>query len=85
MGIVDRVVPHDDLLPQCRKLLETILANGPLAVAACKRLVDDGLDLPLPEALELEADAFGHSFATTDQKEGMAAFLGKRKAAFAGR
>jgi enoyl-CoA hydratase len=84
LGLVDRVVPHDTLLAECRKLLETILANGPLAVAACKRLVDDGLDRPLPEALELEADAFGAAFATADQKEGMAAFLGKRKAAFTG-
>ncbi|MFO1535398.1 MAG: enoyl-CoA hydratase/isomerase family protein [Thermoplasmatota archaeon] len=85
MGLVDRVVPHDTLLAECRKLLETILSNGPLAVAACKRLVDEGLDLPLPEALELEADAFGAAFSTADQKEGMAAFLAKRKAAFTGR
>jgi enoyl-CoA hydratase len=85
MGLVDRVVPHDALLAECRKLLETILSNGPLAVAACKRLVDEGLDRPLPEALDLEADAFGQAFATADQKEGMAAFLAKRKAAFTGR
>jgi enoyl-CoA hydratase len=85
LGLVDRVVPHDQLVAECRKLLETILANGPLAVAACKRLVDDGLDRPLPEALEMEADAFGDAFATQDQKEGMAAFLAKRKAAFTGR
>ncbi|HUR63262.1 MAG TPA: enoyl-CoA hydratase-related protein [Candidatus Thermoplasmatota archaeon] len=84
LGLVDRVVPHETLLAECRKLLETILGNGPLAVAACKRLVDDGLDRPLPEGLELEADAFGDAFATHDQKEGMAAFLAKRKAAFTG-
>jgi enoyl-CoA hydratase len=84
LGIVDRVVPHDQLIAEARKVLTQCLANGPLAVAACKRLVDDGLDRPLPEALELEADAFGDAFATHDQKEGMAAFLAKRKAAFTG-
>ncbi len=84
MGIVDRVVPHDTLMAEARKLAETILANGPLAVKFAKALVDDGLDLPLDEALELEADTFGDCFATADQKEGMAAFLAKRKAAFKG-
>ena len=84
MGIVDRVVPHDTLLAEARKLAETILANGPLAVKFAKALVDDGLDLPLDEALELEAETFGDCFRTADQKEGMAAFLAKRKAAFKG-
>lgn len=82
LGIVDRVVPHDQLLTEARRILEACLANGPLAVAAVKRLVDDGLDLDLPEALDLEAKAFGKAFATADQKEGMAAFLQKRPARF---
>ncbi|MFA5944626.1 MAG: enoyl-CoA hydratase-related protein [Candidatus Thermoplasmatota archaeon] len=85
LGIVDKIVPHDALLAECRKIAEACLANGPLAVASVKRLVDRGLDLPLPQALDLEAKAFGDSFATHDQKEGMKAFLEKRKAAFSGR
>ncbi len=85
MGIVDHVVPHDTLLAACRDLASKILANGPLATAAAKRLVDEGLDLDLAAALELEADAFGDSFRTHDQKEGMAAFLTKRKPAFQAR
>lgn len=85
LGIVDKVVPHDTLLAECRKIAEACLANGPLAVAAVKRLVDHGLDLPLPEALDLEAKAFGESFTTADQKEGMKAFLEKRKPAYTGR
>ncbi|HEX2066457.1 MAG TPA: enoyl-CoA hydratase-related protein [Candidatus Thermoplasmatota archaeon] len=84
LGLVDRVVPHEQLLPEARRLLEACLANGPLAVAACKRLVDEGLDRPLAEALRLEAEAFGAAFATNDQKEGMAAFLQKRRAVFRG-
>lgn len=85
MGIVDHVVAHDGLMAAARDLAARILANGPLAVRACKQLVDDGLDLPLVEALELEAGRFGEMFATADQKEGMAAFLQKRKAAYLGR
>ena len=82
LGIVDRVVPHDTLLAEARRIAEACLANGPLAIAAVKRLVDHGLDLPLPTALDLEAKEFGAGFATQDQKEGMAAFLAKRKPAF---
>jgi enoyl-CoA hydratase len=84
LGIFDKVVPHEQLIPECRKILEACLQNGPLAVARVKRLVDDGLDLVLPEALELEAEAFGDAFATHDQKEGMRAFLEKRRAQFKG-
>lgn len=84
MGIVDRVVPHESLMAEARKVAEACLANGPLAVKFVKALVEDGLDLPLDEALELEADTFGDSFRTADQKEGMKAFLAKRKAEFKG-
>lgn len=85
LGIVDKVVPHDTLLAECRSMLEKMTPNGPLAVAACKRLVDEGLETDLDSALGLEAQAFGASFTTHDQKEGMAAFLEKRKANFTGR
>ncbi|MES2154548.1 MAG: enoyl-CoA hydratase-related protein [bacterium] len=84
MGIVDRVVPHDTLIPECRKLLETILAHGPLAVASVKKLVDEGLETDLWEGLEFEAEGFGASFRTADQKEGMKAFLEKRTPTFTG-
>lgn len=84
LGIVDRVVPHDTLMAECRGMAEKILANGPLAVAWCKKLVDEGLETDLWEALAYEAETFGAAFATQDQKEGMAAFLAKRKPAFKG-
>jgi enoyl-CoA hydratase len=84
LGIVDKVVPPDALLAECRKIAEACLANGPLAIASAKRLVDRGLDVSLQAALDLEVKAFGESFATADQKEGMNAFLEKRKAAFTG-
>lgn len=84
MGLVERVVPPDELQSEARSLVQAILKNGPLAVAAIKRLVNDGADKTLPSALELEADAFGEMFGTGDQKEGMHAFLEKRKAAYKG-
>jgi enoyl-CoA hydratase len=84
MRIVDKVVPHDTLLAEARKVAQACIANGPVAVKFAKALVDDGLDLPLDEALELEADTFGDCFRTADQKEGMKAFLEKRKAQFTG-
>jgi enoyl-CoA hydratase len=85
LGLVDRVVPADELMAECRRIVASCLQNGPLAVAAAKRLVDEGLDLDLADALELEAEAFGQAFATADQKEGMRAFLEKRKPAYHGR
>ncbi len=84
LGIVDKVVPSDTLLPECRRICETILSNGPLAVADVKKLVDEGLETDLWEALEYEAEMFGAAFRTQDQKEGMKAFTEKRKAAFTG-
>lgn len=85
IGLVNRVVPADQLLPTARGLLAQIAANGPLAVAGCLALVDQGLGLPLQEALAFEAAEFGALFATTDAAEGTAAFLEKRPPAFAGR
>ncbi|MFO1533347.1 MAG: enoyl-CoA hydratase/isomerase family protein [Thermoplasmatota archaeon] len=84
IGLVDRVVPHDTLMAEARKTIDACIANGPLAMSCVKRLVDDGLHLPLRDALELEADMFGDCFGTQDQKEGMNAFLEKRKPAFKG-
>lgn len=84
IGLVDLVVPADQLLETTRKLLEKASRNGPLAVAECKRLVDDGMDLPLMDAISMEASAFGDIFGTADQAEGMDAFLAKRRPMFRG-
>jgi enoyl-CoA hydratase len=84
MGLVDHVVPHDSLMMASRDLATKALANGPLAVAWVKKLVDEGLECELWDALEYEAETFGAAFGTKDQKEGMGAFLEKRKPAFKG-
>jgi enoyl-CoA hydratase len=84
IGLVNRVVPADELLPAARALLSTILAQGPLAVAHCLEAVDRGLDLGLDDAIALEASYFGLLSATHDKTEGMRAFLEKRPATFTG-
>ncbi|HUR95065.1 MAG TPA: enoyl-CoA hydratase-related protein [Gemmatimonadales bacterium] len=84
IGLVNRVVPADRLLAESEDLLRGILENGPLAVRACLEIVDAGLEMPVDEALRLEAAYFGLLSATADMREGTAAFLAKRKAVFTG-
>lgn len=84
IGLVNRVVSAEQLIPECEKLLRTMLEQGPLAVAGCLRLVDEQEDLSLEDALALESRRFGELAGTADFKEGTAAFLEKRKAAFHG-
>ena len=85
--LVDKVVPAADLMATVTALAGRIAANGPLAVAECKRLIQEGQSVPLDAALALEQRSFGLCFATADQREGMAAFLDKpkRKPAFTGK
>ncbi|HZT33445.1 MAG TPA: enoyl-CoA hydratase-related protein [Bryobacteraceae bacterium] len=85
IGLVNYVVPPADLLSFCRQWLRKVLANAPLAVALAMEAVDAGLDAGLEQGLRLEAAAFGVATATEDRREGMQAFLEKRKPAFAGK
>lgn len=80
IGLVERVVPQDELLPAAKKLAHTIGQKAPLAIEACKRAINDGAHLPIADALELEALEFGALVNTNDFKEGTSAFLEKRKA-----
>jgi len=84
IGLVNRVVPPAELMDTARAMVTAILANGPLAVALCIDAVDRGLDLPLSDALALEAGHFGLLAATADMAEGTRAFLEKRAAQFRG-
>ena len=84
IGLVERVVPHDELLTEAKRLATTIASRAPLAVAATKRAIDDGAELSVAAALELEALHFGTLVGTNDFKEGTKAFLEKRPANFAG-
>lgn len=84
IGLVERVVPHDELMQHVRDVLKKVARNGPLAVQTIKRIVSKGAHLPLRDAIDREADAFGAIFETGDQKEGMKAFLEKRRPQFKG-
>lgn len=84
MGLVNKVFPAVDLKAKALETAAKIASKGPLAVAACKRVMVRGEDVSLPVACELEAQAFAGLFGSADQKEGMKAFLGKRPAKFAG-
>jgi enoyl-CoA hydratase len=85
IGLVNRVVPPDQLLAESETLLRAVLENGPLAVAECIRMVDAQEGLALDEALALENVRFGGLAGTADFREGTAAFLEKRKAVFRGK
>jgi enoyl-CoA hydratase len=84
LGLVDQVVPADELLETATKLLGTMLANAPLALAGCIEAVDRGLETSLEEGCRIESDAFGLLSSTTDMREGMTAFLEKRTPSFTG-
>jgi enoyl-CoA hydratase len=85
IGLVNKVVPAAQLLPESEKMLRGILAMGPLAVRLALEAVDQGLEMTLDEGLLLEANHFGLLAATKDMKEGLTAFLEKRQAKFEGR
>lgn len=84
IGLANKVVPADQLIETTRTMLKAIMANGPLAVAACIESVNAGYDLTLDEAMTLEATMFGLLAATDDKREGTRAFLEKRPAKFTG-
>jgi enoyl-CoA hydratase len=85
MGIVNRILPSASLIEETKKTASQIAANGVVGVRLAKMLVDAGFNMDLTEACSLESYAFGISFATEDQKEGMAAFIEKRKPNFKGK
>jgi enoyl-CoA hydratase len=84
MGLVNRVVPQAELQATVRATAMTIAEMGPLAIAEAKKVLREGEGRLLRDANALEIEGFAGCFETADQKEGMAAFVGKRKAAFKG-
>ena len=79
VGLVNQVVPQAELMATVEKMAAGIAQNAPIAVRGCKEAVNKGLDLPMDEAIVVEEKIFGACFETHDQKEGMGAFLEKRK------
>lgn len=79
LGLVSAVYPAEELMPAAMKLAERISANAPIAVRACKKAINDGLQVNMDEAIVIEEKLFGSCFETEDQKNGMTAFVEKRK------
>jgi enoyl-CoA hydratase len=84
IGLVNRVVPGEQLLEAADALARQMLANAPLALAYSLEAVDRGLDIALDEGLNLEAHLFALLAGTKDAAEGTRAFLEKRPAQFVG-
>ncbi len=79
IGLVNSVYPLEELMAAARKLASTIARNAPIAVRNSKKAINDGLQTDMDQAIVIEEKMFGDCFESYDQKEGMAAFLEKRK------
>jgi enoyl-CoA hydratase len=84
IGLVNHVVPREELLTFSRALLARMLVNGPVALRLTLEAVDAGLNCGLEEGLRFEAAAFGVAVSTSDRREGTTAFLEKRSPVFTG-
>lgn len=84
IGLVDQVVPAGEELSAAKKLAQKILKVSPVALRLAKKSVNRGLQMPLNDALQMEAVLFGQVFAADDVKEGVTAFLEKREPIFKG-
>jgi len=83
-GLISTITQAEELLDEAEKILTQILANAPLAIANVLNVIDKGYNLPLEEALDLEALQFALSCSTHDKQEGVNAFLEKRLPHFKG-
>ncbi len=82
LGLVDLVVPHDQLMTEAKKMASTISNKSKICLVLAKSAINRGWDMDLKTALDYEIECFSQCFATKDQKEGMRAFLEKRKPNF---
>lgn len=85
IGLTNRTVPADKLMEETMALASKIASNAPLAVRWANSAIKRGLETDIETGILIEADLFGMCFATQDQKEGMKAFLERRKPEFKGR
>ncbi len=79
IGLVNAVIPHAELLDAALKMAGQIAKNAPIAVRACKKAVNEGMQVSIDKAVEIEEKLFGGCFETHDQVEGMACFLSREK------
>jgi enoyl-CoA hydratase len=79
IGLVNKVVPQDNILEAAKEIARKIASKGPRAIKTAKSIINQGLDLELHSGNSLEIRHFGACFGSEEPKEGMAAFLEKRK------
>jgi len=84
IGLVNKVVPDGQLMEAVEGLAAAIISAGPVGVGLAKACINRSVSLDIDSGLDFEAEAFGLCFGTEDQKEGMAAFLEKRKPTYRG-
>jgi enoyl-CoA hydratase len=84
-GLVNRVLPQDQLLPATLAIAERIAANGPLSVRQAKQAIHRGLQMSLADGLAFEIEAYNRLVPTEDRREGVRAFNEKRKPKFEGK
>ena len=84
-GLVEKVVPQEELLEAALAIARTIAARSPVSIGVLRELARTTRDLPLEEGLRREADGFRRCLASEDGAEGVAAFLEKREPQFTGR
>lgn len=82
IGLVNRVVPQEELMTTAMEMAKTIASKGQIAVRYAKAAINRGIETDIDTGNAIETDLFALCFANDDQKEGMTAFLGKRKAEF---
>lgn len=84
-GLAERIVPKGKAYDAAKQLAEKIAAKGPVAVQNAKRAINEGIEMPLAEAQELETYLFSKLVSTEDMQEGVKAFKEKRKPVFQGK
>ena len=78
IGLVNKVVPLENLMDEAKAMAEKIMANAPIAVKLCKDAIGRGMQVSIDEGIMIEAEDFGKCFSTEDQVEGMTAFMERR-------
>ena len=85
IGLLNKVVPVENLMDEAEKMANLIIANAPIAVKLCKDAINRGTQVDMDSAIRVEAEDFGKCFDSEDQLEGMTAFLEKRAKNFQNR
>ena len=85
VGLANRVLPAAELLPEVTRIAGELAGKARIAIQEAKAAINAGADMALEDGCRYEAEAFAVAFGTEDRREGMTAFLAKRKANFTGR